>query len=184
MNGEFHQWLTARPMETAVDLSRPGEITVPFQQTCSISHGEAFYFKCDLDGASMEKPEQLFQDLSAKITIKDADGNEIENAKINSATVHNWDDDIILAEIAPFQTGKYVATIRIESGVPALANKQQTVYAKYQFCGVEQVPAVVVGAVAFGAGLIGVVSALCVLPGLLRYGIWRSSPLKSSSLET
>jgi hypothetical protein len=32
LDAEFHQALDARPMETAIDLSQPGETTVPFRQ--------------------------------------------------------------------------------------------------------------------------------------------------------
>lgn len=52
MNAEFNQWLDARPMETAIDLSKPGETTVPFHQTCSISHGEALYLTWEPNDAT------------------------------------------------------------------------------------------------------------------------------------
>jgi hypothetical protein len=74
--------------------------------------------------------------------------------------------------LAPFRTGDYVVTIRVDSGAAALAEKQQTIYAKYQFCGLEQMPATIAGAIAFGAGIIGLVAAVCLLPGLLRRGIF------------
>ena len=54
-----------------------------------------------------------------------------------------------------------------------LAGREQTIYAEYQLCGLEQLPAIIAGAFATGAGVIGVVAAVCVLPGLLRCGIWR-----------
>jgi hypothetical protein len=175
MNGEFHKWLDARPMETAIDLSNPGETTVPFHQTCSISHGEALYLNCDLDDESKHNIQELFTALSGCIVIKDSEGNEIESMKINSQTVQHWDGKIMLTGFAPFRKGQYIATIRVDSGVAALADKEQTIYAKYQLCGLEQMPAMITGAFAFGAGIIGLVAAVSVLPGLLRCGIWRST---------
>jgi hypothetical protein len=76
-NADFHEWLVARPMETEIDLSTPGETTVPFHQTCSISHGEALYFDCDLEEVAKRKPEEVFKGLSGNVTIKDADGHEV-----------------------------------------------------------------------------------------------------------
>lgn len=173
MNAEFHQWLVARPMEAAIDLSQSGEITVPFHQTCSISHGEVLYLECDLDDHLKEDAEGLFKELSGNVVIKDSDGAEIESVKFNNNTVECWDGRIMLTGFVPFCSGDYVATIRVDSGAPALADKQQTVYAKYQLCGLEQMPAMITGAFAFGAGIIGLAAAVCVLPGLLSCGIWR-----------
>jgi len=176
MNAEFHQWMTDRPMETTVDFSQPGEITAPFRQTCGTSHGEAIYFQCDLDEESRQNPKELFEDLSASLVITDCDGEEIdiESRDINKNTVHYSNGRIILTGMAPFPKGDYVATIRVDSGVVALADKQQSVYAQYHICGLEQMPAMVVAAFALGAGIIGLVSAVAVLPGLLRSGIWRN----------
>ncbi len=175
MNAEFHQWLDARPMETVIDLSKPGESTVPFHQTCSISHGEALYFHCEFDDEAKQNLEELFAALSGSIVIKDPDGNEVESATINNKTVQSWDDKIMLTGFAPFRSGDYIATIRIDSGVAALTGKEQSIYAKYQLCGLEQMPAMIAGAFAFAAGMIGLVAAACVLPGLLQSGIWRTT---------
>ncbi len=168
LNAEFRQLLGARPMESAIDVSKPGEITVPFHQTCSISHGEALFLKCDLEDQSKQSAEKLLGDLSGSLVIKDANGSEIESVKINNTTVQDWDGKIMLTGFAPFRNGDYVATIRFDSGAAALAEKKQTIYAKYQLCGLEQMPATIASAFAFGAGMIGLVSAVCVLPGLLR----------------
>jgi len=175
MNAEFHQWLDARPLETAIDLSQPGETTVPFHQTCSISHGEALYLTCDLGGDSKQKLEELFATLTGNVVIKDLNGNEIESVKINNKTVQYWDDEITLTGFAPFRTGDYIATIRVDTGAAALVNKKQTIYAKYQLCGLEKMPAMIAGAFAVGVGIIGLIAASCVLPDLLRCGIWRST---------
>lgn len=178
MNAEFHEWLQARPMETAVDLSKPSETTVPFNQTCSISHGEDLYLKCDLDDTVTENLEELLKGLSATVVISKSNGEEIETLKISNKTAHHWEGKVVIACFAPFLRGNYVATIRIDSGAPALANRAQTIYAKYQLCGLEQMPAMVTGGFALGAGVIGLVSAVCVIPGLLIGGLFRTVPRK------
>lgn len=175
MNAEFYQWLDARPMETAIDLSMSGETTVPFHQTCSISHGEALYLDCDLDDDLKKNTEELFAALSGSVVIRDSNGYAIESVKINNKTAQYWDGKILLTGFAPFRNGEYTASIRVDSGVAALVDREQTVYAKYQLCGLEQMPAMIAGAFAFGAGIIGLVATMCVLPGLLRSAIWRTT---------
>ena len=174
MNAEFHQWLEARPMDTAIDLSKPGETTVPFHQTCSISCGEALYLNCDLDNESKQNTQELFAALTGAIVFKDSDGKEIASVEINGKTARHVAGKIMLTGFVPFRVGDYIATIRIDSGVAALADKEQSVYAQYQLCGLEQMPAMVAGAFAFGAGIIGLFAAVLVIPGLRCCGLWRN----------
>jgi hypothetical protein len=174
MNAEFHQWRVARPLESAIDLSKPGETTVALHQTCSTSHGEALFLKCNLEDSSNQSPGKQLSDLSGSVTIKNLDGSVIESVKINKDTLQDWEGKIMLTGFAPFSNGDYIAVIRVDSGAAALVGKQHTIYAEYQLCGLEQMPAAIAGAFAFGAGLIGLVGAMCVLPGLVRRGIWRS----------
>ena len=167
-------------METAIDVSRPGETTARFRQICRVYGGEPLYLKCDLNDESGHDPVELFRDLSADITIRDSEGNEITNAKISGKTVQCWRGKIMLAKLAPFPIGDYVATVRVDSGVPALAGKEQTIYAKYLLGDLEQMCAWIAGAFALGAGIVGAASAACVLPGLLRSGIWRKVPTENA----
>ncbi len=118
MNAELHQWLAARPMETSIDLSQPGETTVPFHQTCSVSHGEGLYLKCDLGHRAQQNPQELLKGLSGKLIIRDSDGNQIKTLKLDNKTAQYWGDAIVLAGCAPFPKGKYVATIRVDYGAP------------------------------------------------------------------
>jgi len=180
MNAEVHQWIDARPMESAVDLSKPGETSVPFHQTCSTSHGEALFLECDLPDDMKGSLDGLFKDLSASVVIQAADGSAIETVKIDGQNVRLWDDKIMLAGFAPFRKGDYVAALRVDRGAPGLAGNRQVLYAKYQLCGLEEMPVALAGAFALGAGIIGLVAAVCVLPGLLRGGIWREAPQKTA----
>jgi hypothetical protein len=151
-NDEFHQWIDARPMETAIDVSQPGETTVPFHQTCSSSHGESLYLECDLDDEVRQNPEALLYDLSGSVVIRDSNSNNVESVEINGSMVQVSDRTILLATFNPFRKGEYVATVRVDSGATALAGKQQTMYSMYQLCGLEQFPALIAAACAFGAG--------------------------------
>ena len=170
-------------METAFDLSQSGETTVPFRQTCSSSHGEVVCLKCDVPDAAKENSEKFFKGLSGSVVIKDSRGSTIQYVKITAETTHYFNGEIMLAGFAPFSKGDYVATIRVDSGAAGLAGKPQTIYAKYQLCGLEQLPAVIMGVLAAGAGLVALISAVCVLPGLLRRGFWRDVPVEVAQKE-
>ena len=67
LDAEFRQWVDARPMESAIDLSKPGETSAEFLQTCSSSHGETLVLECDLDDQSKQNLPELLQGLSADI---------------------------------------------------------------------------------------------------------------------
>lgn len=175
MSAEFDESIVARPMEAAIDLSRPGETKASFHQTYSISHFENFFLQCELDKEALQNPQEFFKGLSGEVVIKNSSGETIETAELNEKTVQNWDDRIKLAGLSPFRKGDYTATIHIVSGVPALAGKQQTIYAQYELCGLEKLPAQIFYVFAFGSGFIGLISAVCVLPGLLQNGFWRKA---------
>lgn len=65
----------------------------------------------------------LFAAFSRNVVIKDSDGNEIESVQINNKTVQYWDGKIMLTGFAPFRSGDYIATIRVDSRVAALTDK-------------------------------------------------------------
>ena len=159
-------------MEAVVDLSQAGEFTATFHQTCSISHGEGLYLQCDLDQGVQPQLNELLKDLSGSVVISDANGVAVETARFDGGTAQIWEEAILLTGIAPFRTGRYVATVRVDRGARALAGRRQTIYAQYQLCGLEQMPAVIAGWFAFGAGSIGGVAAVIALPGLFRNGLW------------
>jgi len=170
---EFRRWFDARPMEIAVDLSKPGEIAAPFHQTCSISHGEALYLQCDRPRSSEGDSGGLFEGLVAKVVVRDPAGADVETIAIDGKTIQRLYGAVVLAHFSPFREGDFIATLRVESGAPRLAGRRQVVYAKYLLCGMERMPAVIATAIAYGAGIIGLVATACILPGLWRTGIWQ-----------
>ncbi|MCH9654731.1 MAG: hypothetical protein K0U86_06720 [Planctomycetes bacterium] len=177
---QFQKWTTARPMTTEIDFSQPGTITVPFRQTCSISHGEGIFLDHDIKDENGALPIGSLSGLSARIVIHDQEGNEI----VRRALVDNRDrpfghrivrvapEEILLADIPTFKMGQYTATITIDEGLPLLTTPQ-TIYAKYQLCGCEQMVGLVFVFYTLCAGIIGFVAALVVAPGLWQSGIWR-----------
>ncbi len=106
---EYEEALIAHPIEATIDLSKPGETKLPFQQTFSRSHGESICIQITPSIAEDQEPKQLLKELTGKIIIKDGAGKEIETVKIDSTTMNAWGrgEDVILTDIAPFTKGEY-----------------------------------------------------------------------------
>jgi hypothetical protein len=173
---EFQQWLEARPLELAVDLSPPGEFTAPIRQTCSIANAEDLCLELDPGFDQDPKSVESLRLLVATLVIRDAAGQTVARADIDGSTIDLYPgpDAIHLTGFAPFPRGDYVATIQVRVGAPVLAGKRQVLYVKYLLCGCEQWPAAIAGLFATGSGLLGLLSGLVVLPGLLRFGFRRT----------
>lgn len=194
----FRGWISAHPMEVTLDLSRPGTVTVPFHQTCSVSHGEGVFVDGGLKDDGEQIPQAELNGLSGSIVIQNAADEEIvaRHFKVSEATLSDSPGNSglvsggqMLVEIPTFSQGEYTATITIEKGVAALSGQTQRLYAKYQLCGLEQIPVVVLGFISFCAGVVGLFALVAVLPGFLRSGIWREvikapPPPESQSEET
>ena len=171
MDREFYEWIDARPVEVAVDLSRPGKISAPFRQTCQVSHGEAFYLTVEPSG---DRPNsQLLDGLDGRITIHDADGNEVQSLELTSRIDSGADVDepIRLAYFHPFANGDYTATIEIRNGAASLKGTEQTVHAEYQLCGLERFPATISGFLALVCGIPGLIIGINVIKGFVKHGL-------------
>jgi hypothetical protein len=180
LNEEVHQWITARPIETVVDFSQSSEVTTSFHHTCTSSHGVAIYFECDLDDETKQNMEEFFKDLSVKMVVTDMDGKEVKSFGIDGKRAYYVNGQIILSGFPSFRKGDYMITISVESGVAALANKEQSIHVAYQLCGLESMVVGISAAFAVGAGLIGLIASCCALPGLIRYGFRRKVVVESS----
>ena len=86
----------------AIDLSQPCEISLPFQQTCSISHGEGLYLQCDVETKLQAEPENLLKGLSGVVVFKDSDGRQIDTVKFDDKRARYWDDKILLTTSCRF----------------------------------------------------------------------------------
>lgn len=130
LNAEFHRWAIARPMDIEADFSKPGEIAVPFQQTCSISHGESVCLQITPPLDELYEPAQLLDDLSGRIVIRDSTGREIERGVFGATTIRRRaaGETIVLTDFAPFATGDYVVTVSVDQGSPELKDRRQRLY--------------------------------------------------------
>ena len=183
-NVDFHDWQTDRPMSVQLDLSQPGQVSVPFQQTCVSAHSEGIYLDCTILDQQKQIPQGLLKGLVATITITDPAGKEVLNQNLRDDFQRQFNGQAELVNFLPFERGNYQATIEIESGVPALADHPQTLYARYNLCGMEQVPVAIYGFLACCTGVITLFAVLIVLPDVWQFGIWKQVPSNIVAEET
>ncbi len=176
-NRELKEWQVARPISASIDLSVPGETRTPFVQTCASSHGELVLLDLSPPIHPAKVAERVLEDLDATIVVSDESGNEVLRERIQGGTVQHWGDNhpILLARFHPFAVGNYTATINVESGDAALSNREQTIYAEYQSCGLEGFPALIAGAISFLTLIPGLVILFIVIRGFVKFG-WSTPP--------
>ncbi len=78
--------------------------------------------------------------------------------------------------IYPFRKGIYTLRLTIESGAPALRDVSQQLVARYELCGLEEIPAVVCAGFAAGCLVL-----LAITLAVVRWGIRRQqAPLQTT----
>ena len=161
----FERWQTAKPVDGAIDFSGPGRFVLPFDQTCSSSHGETVALRVPPEVLLGRTITQLLAGLNAKLEITDKSGSNLtESAEWRVIWgEETLDGAIPIFGIAPFRKGAYKATITVVDGAPALKGITQRVEGRYLLCGLERLPATIasgVGVVSTGIGSIGGVIVL------------------------
>ncbi|HND56091.1 MAG TPA: hypothetical protein PLV92_26930, partial [Pirellulaceae bacterium] len=179
---DFDSWIEARPIDLAVDFSRPGTFRGPFRQTCQSAHGEGLYVH--VDGLKDDETIPELTDLDAVFTIRDGAGNVIAAGKLHGAheSIYGLRAGRLVADLHPFVTGDYEATVEVRRGAAWLAGKPQTLRGRYHLCGLERMGADIAMFLASAAGMIGAVVTMFVLYGVATAG-WRRADASRESHE-
>ncbi len=167
--GDFNRWQTARPLDIAVDMSKPGSFAGAFKQTCQISHGEALCLLLPSNMVSAATWTNMVSDVRFVAQIQDASGKEMLREEFTGSLF--WRDYLLdgaipLLQFAPFEKGEYRLTLTVTEGAPALQGIPQRLIARYMLCGLEMLPAFIamfIGAASFVlAGIVALVTVLVV----------------------
>lgn len=175
-NSDFYKWVYAKPMQMTVDLTTPSTRSVPFKQTCAMAHGQSIYIAFDNPNANDENIGEHFAGLQGSVTIRDLSGVEILTKSFDAKDMRLWGDDPMLVGFHPFKNGDYTAEIHIEQGATALGATQHDLYARNELCGLELMPAYILGAISGVAGLIACAVACYTVPAIARHGFRAQLP--------
>lgn len=136
-------WETATPLKHPVDFSKPGRYKIEFNQTCSSAHGEIVALRVPPELLTNSTTTQLLAGLVAMIEIRP---QSVTNIIDSAAAAVLWENQTLdgaipIFSITPFRKGLYTASVTVTEGAPILAGHEQTLEARYLFCGIELLPA-------------------------------------------
>lgn len=162
----------ARPVALAVDLSKPGRYEVEFEQAYTGSHYQAVVLDVERSAHGELSPRQWLDGFKGRVSISDGGGGVVVEQQISSEDVRdgaqvNLGDDapqqsrVILADFPPPAKGRYRFHFDVTSPPAALPAGQHVLTLRYQFCGLEFLPARMLRGGAWimflTAGLVGLV---------------------------
>ncbi len=169
-NSDFYAWIDANPMRMTLDLTIPSTHTTPFTQTCVVAHGQSIYVAYENPNATDENIAELFAGLKGSVTIRDLTGAEVLTESFDANSMRLWGNDPMLVGFHPFANGDYTAEIEIQQGASKIDGNQHVLYARNELCGLELMPAYILGAVSAIVSLITFMVACYTVPSIVRNG--------------
>ena len=163
--------MDAEPMQMTVDLTKPGLYTAPFKQACVMAHGQSIYVSLQDQDLTSENTGEYFTGLSGSVTIRDNAGMEVLTKSFDADGVRLWGEHPMLVGIHPFKNGEYTAEFKIDRGAMALSKTSYELYARNELCGIELMPAHILGAASAVTGLIAWIIGWYTVPSILRHGL-------------
>ncbi len=158
---EFEGWETAMPVDAAVDFSQPGQVELPFTQTCATSHGEVVALRVPPEVLEQMVVRLELAKLQATLEIVEKDGGRVlVSVESDKGPVsESSDGEVPLFHFAPFPQGEYVARLTVPDGVPSLQGVGQRLEGRYVLCGLEGWPAQISRVIGVGSLVVGIVVA-------------------------
>lgn len=140
----FDEWMVAKPVAFVADLSKPGQFTAPFHQTCEVAHAEVVGIEF---AKGTPVPKGATEGLKATIMVENGAGQCLVRESVpddwSSAMFGRVEDMEPLLRIeSNLANGDYTMTIVVQEGAPGLAGIPTRVTARYELCGLEMLPAV------------------------------------------
>jgi hypothetical protein len=132
------------PVDVAIDLSKPGEFTTPFEQTFANSHSEEIGVVLPPEALNEHPPETLLAGLNGRFEVVDANGVAVKAGDLAQSEARRVDDGFVpLAYFHPFKPGSYELRVEVVDGAPGLVGIEQRLRGRYMLCGIEMLPALV-----------------------------------------
>lgn len=119
----WSSWLHKYPLEEKINLSSPQTIN----KTINVRVDEIYSlaFKLNVENLTKERKEKLYyQWIPVTCEIKDKNGNVIFTDTTDIAGANSWNGKYIWRDLGGFRLkkGQYQALIKIDKGVPELAD--------------------------------------------------------------
>ncbi len=156
----LRQCLEDRPLDIAVDLSRPGEYESSLRLKCPYGFGYDLLLVLPSDASSVSGGDGLLAGLDARCSIMDVNGGErLPSGRMGQISPEIVEEiherPICLHSIrVPFPRGEYTFRLTISEGARRLSGIEQRLVMKYLVGGEGSVPFIALGcgAVALAGG--------------------------------
>ncbi len=172
--GDFHSWQTAEPIRLSVDLSKTNTYSAGFTQTCSNAHSQVLRLETGKTFTNEEDAVACVAGLKGRLRIEGHGREGLSNTDFSDVSFvassgmdpqdHAWRPAV---RFYPFRKGIYTLHLEIESDAPALRDVPQQLVARYELCGLEEMPAMVCAGLAL-ACLVLLAMTLAVLRWVTR----------------
>ena len=155
---------TDQPVDIEVDLSRPGEYTGPFVQTCAMSHDQRLTLHLGEEVATAEEAAALLGGLDATFAVYRTDDTPVIELELMDLGRHQAYPAAYLEgqRFAPFAKGSYRFRLTVRQPAAALSGVRQQLTARYELCGLEGFALVAGAAATFGPLIAGVLVVVIV----------------------
>lgn len=171
---EYDAAVVATTLRMSCDLSKAGEYRGKLRQDYGAAHGLEFYLAITPPAVSEAQLDQMMRGFVGKVVINDSAGRAVyeDNAKweADSPTtrpaqpVGNAIGSFKLARLFGGERGEHEFVLKVISPAGGMAGRTQELTGRYEMCGLERLPAAVLGLLAFACGVIaagfGVMAAL------------------------
>lgn len=134
-----------KPVQGAIDLSRPGEFSYPMHVAYQTAHGLAFMVQVPPEVAARAEVDDngFWRGLDLEVVITDAQGQEILRARPEElwppmGLPPDWMPAVTLFETWRLSKGHHTVKIIIRKGIPSLQGVPQQFVGRYRQCGCER----------------------------------------------
>jgi len=157
------EWKQATPAEFKIDLSIAGDHSGPLDQTTQRPCKEIIGVRVE---SSQPVTRELLNGLVGTISIVSDQQEVIGTYPLHFGNYHEWlrlpEKTLELHYSHPWSTGHYTLCVHVEKPAPALNDVPQTLIVRYELCGIEGMPVLVLSVLAGICGVPALIIAYCL----------------------
>lgn len=171
--GSIERWHEAEALRLKVDLSKPGDYSAPFIQSCRMADGIYLYVETEKRFSTKDEAVAFVKGIRGRLSITGPNGESVLGYDFSDADINFWRlDSKSVVPVLPMRflgKGEYVLNLIIHEPAPALADINHMLVAGYLICGLKLMPAVLLKLAGFvSIGIAVVIIIVIVLWSLKR----------------
>ncbi len=171
-NASFLQWFDDIPMRVEIDPTIKSDYQTSYIQTCEISHGAFLVCSEPVEPSDYNSEVKKLANLRGTFQLKSENGNATMPVEFRGDNTEYRLGRISFLRIPMVRNGTYSAEIQILDNLDSDASQPIQFMAKYELCGLENLPSQLLCWAAIGLGAIGGLGLLIVVPNICERGFY------------